>query len=189
VTTAAPPSHPAPGYADANAVFPLDDDVGRPLPHQGQLIGSRQAFGSSGRTAAWRGALHQVDQRPVTGYGFGTEQRVFVDRYALFAGGLPENSYIGFLLQLGVVGLISFLALVAVWLGRGVGAYRRLADRDRLTLVACGAVVVAGLVCAIVQSYLTSVGNVATATFWIAAFMLAALGDPWTVWPPRPPVD
>jgi hypothetical protein len=67
-------------------------------------------------------------------------------------------------------------------------AYNRLAERDRLALVACAGVVVAGLVCAFVQSYLTSVGNIATAAFWIGAFLLAALGDPRSVWPSRPPV-
>lgn len=182
-------SHPTAGYLDANAVFPLDDDIGRSLPHQGGTAQPRQNLGSSGRTEAWRGALHQAAQRPVVGYGFGTEQHVFVDRFHLFAGGLPENSYIGFLLELGAVGLALFLALVLLWLGRGVRAYGRLGERDRLALVACGAVVVAGLVCALVQSYLTSVGNIATATFWIGAFLLAALGDPWSVWPASPPVE
>jgi O-Antigen ligase len=187
---AAAPSQPTPkpGYLDANEDFPLSDDIGRPLPNQGETLPPRQNFGSSGRTEAWRGALHQAAQRPVAGHGFGTEARVFVDRYHLFAGAYPEDSYIGFLLQLGIGGLVSFLALMAVWLARGARAYGRLGERDRLALVASSGIVVAGLVCAVVQSYLASVGNIATVSFWIGAFVLAALGDPWSVWPSRPPI-
>ena len=93
------------------------------------------------------------------------------------------------MLQLGAVGLASFLALMLLWIVRAVAAHGRLAERDRLALVACAGVVCAGLAAALVQSYLTSVGNIATVSFWIGAFLLAALGDPRSVWPWRPPVD
>jgi O-antigen ligase len=184
----APAAHSRSRYVDADDVFPLDDDIGTPLPTSATAVQPAQTFTWDGRLRAWGGAMGQVGRRPTTGYGFGTEQRVFVDRYRGFASGFPENSYIGFLLQLGAVGLASFLALAALWLGRGVGAYRRLGERDRLALVASAGVVVAGLVCAFTQSYLTSVGNIATAAFWIGAFLLAALGDPRSVWPFRPPI-
>jgi O-antigen ligase len=175
VHRALPASHPKPGFIDANQVFPLNDDVGRPAPGSGESFVPRQAFGSSGRTQAWRGALHQVAQRPTVGYGFGTEPDVFVNRYHLFAGGVPENSYIGLLLQLGAIGLASFLALMCVWLARGLLALR---TADRAVLGAAGAVVVAGLVAAVVQSYVVSVGDIATATFWIAAFAVATHARP-----------
>lgn len=175
-------------YVDVDTVFPLNEDIGSPLPHGLTGAPSRETFTWGGRLRAWDGALGQVGRRPATGYGFGTEQRVFVDRYLGFGSGFPENSYIGFLLELGVVGLASFLALALLWLARAVGAYNRLGERDRLALVACAGVVVAGLVCAFVESYLTSVGNIATAAFWIGAFLLAALGDPRSVWPFRPPI-
>ena len=45
---------------------------------------------SSGRTQAWRGAIGQAEQRPVVGYGFGTESRVFIDRWSGFVGSVPE---------------------------------------------------------------------------------------------------
>jgi O-antigen ligase len=170
---AATAPHAARGYVDAEAVRPLSDEIG----------------GASGRLAAWRGALRQADRRPVAGYGFGTENRVFIDRYRGFSDAYVQNSYIGLLLQIGAVGLASFLALVLVWLWRTLRAYGRLGERDRFAMVACVGVVVAGLAAAVVQSYLTSVGNVATATFWIGAFLLAALGDPRSVWPFRPPID
>src|SRR5581483_4895046 len=114
--------------------------------------------------------LHQAAQRPVVGYGFGTEDDVFVNRYHLFAGGVPENSYIGIVLQLGAVGLALFLVTLAWWLGRGVRALR---GPERLALAAAGAVTVGALAAAVVQSYVWSVGDIATGTFWIAAFLVA----------------
>ncbi|HKU58597.1 MAG TPA: O-antigen ligase family protein, partial [Gaiellaceae bacterium] len=171
----APATHPKPGYVDANVVYPLSDDIGRPVPGKGETFVGRQAFGSSGRTAAWRGALHQAEQRPTVGYGFGTEDHVFVNRYHTFAGGVPEDSYIGLLLQLGAVGLASFLAIVGWWLFRAAGSIRHLQGQARLTLAGAAGVVIAGLVAAIVQSYVVSVGDIATVTFWISGFVVAML--------------
>jgi O-antigen ligase len=145
--------------------------------------------GGSGRLAAWEGALDQAAHRPVAGYGFGTENRVFVNDYRDFSGSYVQNYYLGLLLQLGAIGLASFLGLALLWLSRVPSASFCLADRDRLALVAAAGMVVAGLACAVVQSYLTSVGNIAAGAFWIGAFVLAALGDPRSVWPYRPPID
>ena len=178
-----------PHYVDVDRVFPLSEDIGSPLPSSRTSAPPPESFTWAGRLRAWDGALGQVAHRPVTGYGFGTEERVFVDRYLGFGSTFTENSYIGFLLQLGAIGLASFLALALLWLGRAFGAYNRLGERDRLALVASAGIVVAGLACAFVESYLTSVGNIATAAFWIGGFLLAALGDPRSVWPYRPPID
>ena len=101
--------------------------VGRPLPGGGEPPVERSFFGASGRTEAWRGALQQAAERPLLGFGFGTEDKAFVDRYYGFVGSLPENSYIGISLQLGLVGLAALeMALTQlghrVPLGQGVGA-------------------------------------------------------------------
>ena len=55
---------------------------------------------SSGRFEAWRGAIRQGNERPIAGYGFGTEGDVFVDRYYGLDSNLTENSYVGLYLQL-----------------------------------------------------------------------------------------
>jgi O-antigen ligase len=157
-----------PRYLNADSAYPLDADVGGPLPGGGQPALRRSFLSSSGRITAWRGALDQAAQRPLFGYGFGTEARVFVDRFYYFVGGLPENSYIGITLQLGLAGLLALLGLVALLAASARGA------RDRLLVAAPLGVVVAGLVMAGVQSYLYSVGNIASATFWIAAFLVPA---------------
>jgi O-antigen ligase len=157
---------PAHGYLNAEAVYPLAADVGARLPGAGQSSVTRGFFGGSGRISAWTGALHQILQRPVLGFGFGTEARVFVDRYYYFVGGSPEDSYLGISLQLGLVGLVALLALFAT-IARG---YRHAASND--AVVACAAAVVAGLALAVVQSYVYSVGNIGTAMLWICAFLL-----------------
>jgi O-antigen ligase len=156
---------------DVERAYPLEDDIGRPLPGGGEPEIERSLFGASGRTEAWRGAIGRAAERPLLGFGFGTEARAFVDRYYAFVGGRPENSYIGIAIQLGSVGLAALLALLAVLVVGGRGSPAGLGS-------ACAGVVAAGLAVAVVQSYLYAAGNIAAATFWIAAFLLPALGAP-----------
>jgi O-antigen ligase len=139
------------------------------------VIERRTLFGSSGRSQAWAGALDQGLERPFAGYGFGTESRAFADRYFQFQGEYPENSYLGIFLQLGVAGLLALLAAFLVPLALLVRVASRLAPEDRRAAFACAAIVVAGLVLALGQSYLYSVGNVATVTVWVALLLLSAL--------------
>jgi O-antigen ligase len=129
----------------------------------------RTLFSLSGRRAAWAGAIHQAENRPVAGYGFGTESRVFVDRYASFESDLVENTYIGTALQLGVVGLALLCAVV----GAAVGVFARAPSAGIET--GCAGVTAAALVVAATQSYLLSVGNIGTATAWVSLFLLAGL--------------
>ena len=162
-------SAPAPPQRNLELVQPLADELGAKT---GASI-HRSLFGTSGRLRAWHGALDQAAHRPLAGYGFGAEDRVFADRYYGFDSSLPENSYIGMLLQLGVAGALAFATLLAAIVAGGARVLRGSAP-GRLEATACAAVVAAGLVLALTQSYLTSVGNVATVTFWIAALLLTA---------------
>lgn len=172
-STSAPVAAPGPapkrGYLNAEAVYPLAADVGGPLPGGGQPAITRGFFGGSGRGAAWVGTIHQILQRPILGFGFGTEGKVFVDRYYYFVGGTPENSYLGMSLQLGAVGLALLLTLfvTVAW------PLRRAVRTD--VVAACAGAVAAGLVLAVVQSYIYSVGNIGSATLWICAFLLPVL--------------
>jgi hypothetical protein len=150
------------------------NEVGAPPPGAAVVSESRTLLGSSGRVLAWEGATRLSLERPVLGYGFGTEDRVFVDRIFFFQGDRPENAYIGFALQLGVVGLGLFLAFGVALLAMFVRALRRGLPRDG-DVVAFACVVLAGFVMALVQSFVYSVGNIGTLTFWIAAFAVAAL--------------
>jgi O-antigen ligase len=127
----------------------------------------RTLFTSSGRRAAWVGAIHQAEDRPVAGYGFGTEALVFVDRYAAFDSDLVENSYIGAALQLGIAGLVLLLAVALA----ALGPFARAPSRG--ARAACAGTAAAALVVAITQSYLLSAGNIGTVTAWISLFLVA----------------
>ena len=148
---------------DAQYVVRLEDEIG----YSSGTPNGRSRFSTSGRVEAWRGALRQAADRPVAGYGFGTEERVFVDRYQSFQGGVPENSFIGLLLQLGVVGLTVFVVL----LGAVVAAAIRLFRREPTLVAAALGVVAAALVLSFVQSYLYIAGNTATLAVWVAALL------------------
>ena len=144
----------------------LEDELGR-LEN-----GKRSIFQSSGRLQAWSGAIHQADARPLLGYGFGTENHVFIDRFYNFAGAYVENSFVGMYLQLGVVGIASFLALLATLGAGAIRAVRRLGDAGN-EAPALAAVFGAGVALMLVQSYAYSVGNVATVAFWCLSFCAA----------------
>ena len=146
---------------DAEYIVRLADEIG-----SGSSESSRSVFDTSGRLQAWRGALSQGADRPVLGYGFGTEAAVFVDRYRAFEGGVPENSFIGLFLQLGVVGLALFVALLAALV---LAAMRVGGQAGAVGL----AVLATALVLAVVQSYVYAVGNVATLGVWMCAFLPA----------------
>jgi len=166
---------PKPGYLNVQGAYPLEFDIGSQAPGEAAPT-HRTLFGLTGRGEAWRGALDQANARPALGYGFGTEDRVFVDRYANFAAGLPENSYIGVYLQLGAVGLAAFVALVVAL---ALAAVRR---RARPETIVSLAVLVSALVLAVVQSYIYSVGDIATVTVWVCAFLgLAAVNRRATI--------
>jgi O-antigen ligase/polysaccharide polymerase Wzy-like membrane protein len=158
---------------DLNSRLPLESEFG--FPGENAPAGKRTLIFSSGRSQAWVGAFEQAFERPLLGYGFGTEERVFVDRYYLFVGERVENSYLGTLLQLGPLG-VGLLVLVlglplATWLRRRT---LLLSDSARVG-AAAGGVAAAGLVLAVPQSFLTSVGSPPAAPFWLSLFLLGAL--------------
>jgi hypothetical protein len=67
-------------------------------------------------------------------------------------------------------------AVVLTLLAACLRAFRRLRGSERRAAAACTAAVITGLAIALVQSYLYAVGNTATLTFWMCAFLGAALG-------------
>jgi O-antigen ligase len=168
----AAPTSASPRYPDLDDVFPLTDDLGRSLPGSPDVQGHRTLFGSSGRTAVWRYALGQAWHRPIAGFGFGTEEKVFVDRFADFEGDRVESSYVGLLLQLGAAGLAAFLAVVAAVVAAGLRGLRKGSG------VAAAGALAAGLVVATVQSYVYSAGNIAALSFWLAAGLVGVAAVP-----------
>jgi hypothetical protein len=156
---------------DVSAWFPLENEIGSPRP--GSRL-RRTLFSTGGRAAAWKGALEQYAERPLAGFGFGTEELVFVDRYALFLSTRIENSFIATLLQLGPLGLGLLIAAVAVPFWAWVRS--RPASGARWALgAACAGVVTSGVVVGFTQSFITSVGSPATVPFWLCLFALSGL--------------
>lgn len=162
------PPRPTAAYRTAE-LPPRDSEIGFPT-----LSRSGVSDIASGRVAAWAGALQLIKEEPLLGYGFGTESRIFVDRWYYFESDLPENSTIGILLQLGVVGFGLMAALLALLVAGGVSALRVGAAETR-SLAVVGLGTLAGAVTVtFIQSYIYSVGNVASESVWIVAFLLAS---------------
>jgi O-antigen ligase len=146
------------------------DEIGHPA-----LSKSGTTTLASGRLAEWKGTLELIGDRPILGYGFGTEQNVFVDRWYTFQGGTAENSYLGLLLQVGIVGLLLITAIGLALIVGAVRALRVLRGDERVVVAAGLGVLVAAAAIMLIQSYLYSVGNVATGTVWISLFVLGAV--------------
>lgn len=158
--------------------IPREDEIGYPSFYTYKPI---LAYGS-GRVFAWLWAIRQGLEAPVLGYGFGTENKVFVDRFFYFQGDFTENSFVGVFLQVGVVGVLLLLLPFVFGVVALVRVLRRPEAPERAMVSAAAAVVVAGFVIAFFQSYLYSVGNVATLPFWLAAAVAIGLGSGKARW-------
>jgi hypothetical protein len=177
IVSALPSSAPAPAGRglDAQQYLRLEDELGHPPLGGYRPPVPRTFLGSSGRAQAWVGALRQGARRPVLGYGFGTENRVFVDRFYAFEGGFVENTYIGLFLQLGAFGLALFAALLALL---GWSALWLLRSRSVAAIgpTAAGVgVLLAAVAIGFTQSGLLSVGNIAASSVWLTVLMLPLL--------------
>lgn len=148
-------------------------------------VGGRAFIGKDGRATVLQEAFDQGSERPILGFGFGTEVRAFIKRVAQFQSNRVEDSYLGLYLELGGVGVVVWLLVGAgsVWsLVRG----RRLARRERFALAGLVAAVVAGFGLAIGESYIYAAGNVATLTLWTVVAVSSALVVSSRVGIPRP---
>jgi O-antigen ligase len=156
---------------DAEQVFRLEDEIGFPPFGAYRPAVRRTILGSSGRAQAWDSAVGQAVRRPVVGYGFGTEERVFVDRFFAFEGAFTENTYVGMFLQLGFAGLALFSALLAALAWSGVRAVRHHAGPAAAAL----GVLLAAMLIGMTQTGLLAVGNIAATSIWICVITLPLL--------------
>jgi len=181
VATAAAAAPPAQGSVartrgiDAQKTFRLEDEIGFPLAGAYRPPVPRTIFGSSGRAQAWHGALRQGSQRPVAGYGFGTENKVFVDRFYSFEGNFVENTYLGLFLQIGAAGLALFVGLLLALAWSAFGFLRRGARAHLGPVAAAGGVLIAAILIGMTQSGVLSVGNIATTSIWLCVLPLPLL--------------
>lgn len=160
---------------DAEQVLRLEDELGHPPLGAYRPPVPRTFLGSSGRAQAWSGAFKQAAQRPVDGYGFGTEDKVFVDRFYAFEGNFVENSYLSMFLQLGAVGVVAFIALI-LFLARDALRACTASRRDaRAPAAAAAGALLAGVTIGMTQSGLLSVGNIASVGLWMSVLCLPTL--------------
>jgi hypothetical protein len=163
-----------PGGAVPIPFVPEHDEIGYPGIYEYKPILS---YGS-GRIYAWISAIEQGLQRPVLGYGFGTEQYVFADRFYIFDGGFTENSFVGMFLELGVVGVLLLLAPFVIVARAAVRTVRQAQGSARDFAAIGAAITASGFVVAMFQSYMYSVGNVATLTLWVGLFVTVTAAGP-----------
>jgi len=127
------------------------------------------------RTDKWRLGLKYFMERPLQGFGFGTEDRLFSyhdvnpQDYQL-SGASMHNSYLGLVLQVGIVGAALFYVPLASLL-----FYELLTAREthrKPLLSALLSVVITCMVAGMFSSDLYSMGNAKSFVFWISVMLL-----------------
>jgi O-antigen ligase len=160
---------------NAEQVLPLSGEVGNPwwTHHSEQRTLHRSFFNTSVRGRALVGALHRWLERPLLGWGYGAETDAFISRYYGFDSQNPENGYVGILLQLGIVGLVLLLALLAACFVPGLVATAREPNATGAAIVGAAA---AGILLALSQSFFHGPGGVIFVAFWVSLLLASVLG-------------
>jgi hypothetical protein len=127
------------------------------------------------RTDKWRLGLEYFLERPLQGFGFGTEDQLFSyhdvnpQDYQL-SGTYMHNSYLGLVLQVGVIGAALFYVPLASLLFYELFTTRK--TRKKPLLTALLSVVITCMVAAIFSSDLYSMGNPKSIVFWTSVMLL-----------------
>src|SRR3989338_3878906 len=128
----------------------------------------------SGRLEAWKAAVSLIMDKPLFGYGFGVEDKLFGLKKIMFrvhSGAYAHNSFLGMLLQLGLLGLIIFFVPLFVLLFKEV--FSRGENKETPVLrYALRSSLIAGLICCMSESWIYSVGNTQVFPFWIMVMLL-----------------
>jgi len=127
-----------------------------------------------GRMQVWPLALDSIKDKPIMGYGFGVEEKIFALKYPMIrrqvGGYYMHNSYLGMMLQLGIVGFIIFYSPLFILLFKELSS--RQDSKAPPLKYALRASVLAGLLCGIFESWLYSVGNAQVFPFWVMVMLL-----------------
>ena len=127
-----------------------------------------------GRLEAWQAAVSLIMDKPLFGYGFGVEDKLFGLKKVMFhahSGAYAHNSFLGMLLQLGLLGFTMFFVPLFVLLFKELFPPQE--DREIPILrYALRASLIAGLICCMSESWIYSVGNTQVFPFWIMVMLL-----------------
>jgi O-antigen ligase len=129
----------------------------------------------SGRVEAWAAAVELIEDRPVFGYGFGTEELLF--HAFQFEGGFRQhqgsyvhNSYLGLATQVGWVGMLTFFVPLLILLLRSL--WRSRLDPDLKWHNGIEGALIAGLVACTFESWVYSMGSAHAFPFWLCVMLL-----------------
>ena len=129
----------------------------------------------SGRLDKWYYGMRYFLEKPLLGFGFGTESQLFAyhDRPPndyVYTGGYFHNAILGMALQLGLVGATLFFVpqgcLILREL-RELGAPQRIELRDALL-----GVLLSGMTSALLSSDLYSMGNPKAIFYWMCVMLV-----------------
>jgi hypothetical protein len=128
---------------------------------------------ASRRVAMWDLFSEYIQNRPLIGHGWGTEDLLHgfygTNVEALYLRqNLAASSYIGITAQVGLIGAAAFF-LPLLWLaGHTALAWQG----TSLWLHALNAVLLVGLIVAVTQSWMSSMGHAKALTFWVPVMLL-----------------
>jgi exopolysaccharide production protein ExoQ len=127
----------------------------------------------AGRDIIWKLMQGYIEKRPYLGHGFGTEDLlhgiygVLPKAYG-FRGEYASNAYIGLTAQLGYFGsILFFVPLIILFLKNFFSRYG-----SDLTTVTLNAVLLAGLMLCLTESWIYSMGNILALPFWTSVMLL-----------------
>ena len=129
----------------------------------------------SSRTGKWRMGLQYLLERPLQGFGFGTEHQLFsfhqVDENDYIrTGEYFHNSYLGLALQVGIIGALMLYVPLGILLFKEVRFL--FIDRNDSFRASLLAVSLTSMIGATASSDLYSMGNAKAFPFWISIMLL-----------------
>jgi O-antigen ligase len=121
-------------------------------------------------------AIDLIGERPIIGYGYGSERTLIESLGDVegFTGRYAGNVVVDILLEVGLLGLVAFLA-VLVTAGLRVGALVRRRATLPAEAVAWPAVAVGGLANGLGESFLMRPGGISAPATWFALSMCSAV--------------
>jgi len=129
------------------------------------------AVNLTGRPEIWRAGWYLVEERPIEGFGYDAETRILQDpayqrtarvRFSVTARQSMHNGYLSVLAGTGVVGLVMWLAVLAL---PYVRAWRVEAGERKALAIG---IMSMGLVANLVESQITAAAGLTAAMFWVA---------------------
>jgi len=133
---------------------------------------------AGGRADVWPAVIDKIEERPLLGYGYGSEPEVFeaLGPIATFVGSYSGNVFLDAGLELGMVGLGALLIAIAIPLWRVLAGRHPASDTTRVLRTTCIAIVVGGLANAQAESFMLVPGGSGAIAFWVSLGICGALG-------------